>query len=301
MEEIELDEGRTVKRLSDFLPSDLRMEIFRAVKEAAKRSLVKPSLERFVGVDLWNIKEEEALERYSHRILAFALTNIPQVREIIRKDFLGEIKCLCEDLGLITSGERELKGVERNNREKFMEHIDGRSREIIWYLLRNRHAGIRELTDLTGETDMEVLTRIREVINPAAKKFIGEEIMEFKRSKIDESSGKKAVFKWWLRDNLQLIEKREEIIDVFDEPDQIRIIAELPSTVEERDIKVEMNNNDIVSIIGKAPNGRYERKIPLFYAVEKVIEKTYKNRILAIRLIKKRKGIENEVNGAGKN
>jgi len=294
MEELELEEGRTVKRLCDFLPSDLRMKIFRSVKEhyenAAKRSLVKLSLERFVGVGLQDIKEEDALNEYFPRILAFALINLPQVREVLKTDFLGEIESLCEDLGISGEGKSRRAGRERNNLERFMEHIDGRSREIIWYLLRNRYVGIRELTDLVRETDMEVLTRIREVINPAARKYLRKEIMEFKRSKIDESSGKKVVFKWWLRDDLQLTEKREGLLDVFDELDQIRIIAELPPTVEEGDIKVEVNNNsDMLRIIAKAPEGGYERKVPLFYAVEKVIEKTYKNRILAIKLIKKRK------------
>lgn len=283
-----------MKRLSDFLPPDLRMKIFRAVEEhyknAAKRSLVKLSLERFVGVDSGNIKEDDAINKHFPRILAFALINIPQVREVIKKDLLGEIGSLCEDLGLGISEEGKLKGRERNNPDRFMEHIDGKSREIIWYLLRNRYAGIRDLSDLARETDMEVLTRIREVINPAAKKFLGKEIMEFKRSKIDEGSGKKVVFKWWLRDDLQLTEKREGMLDVFDELDQIRIIAELPLTVEEGDIKVEVNNNsDMLRIIAKAPNGRYERKVPLFYAVEKAMEKTYKNRILAIRLIKRKR------------
>jgi HSP20 family molecular chaperone IbpA len=290
MEELELEEGRTVKRLSEFLPSDLRMKIFRIMKEhyknAENRSLVK---------------EGDALNEYFPKILAFALINIPQVREVIRKDLLEEIGSLCEDLGLGPgiSEEGKLKRREKNNLEKFMEHIDGKSREIIWYLLRNEYAGIRDLSDLIGASaDNDVLTRIREVINPAAKKFIGKEIMEFKESKIDERSGKKVVFKWWLRDDLQLVEKREEILDVFDEPDQIRIIAELPSTVEEENIKVEVKD-DIVRIIAKSPEGGYEREVPLFYAVEKAIEKAYKNRILAIKLIKKRKRRTN-ADGAGK-
>ncbi|MBC8520533.1 MAG: Hsp20/alpha crystallin family protein [Methanomicrobia archaeon] len=291
MEELELEEGETVKRLCDFLPSDLRMKIFRAVEEhyknAAKRSLVTLSLERFVGVELQDIKEDDALNEYFPRILAFALINIPQVREVLKTDFLEEIETLCRDLGI--SGEGKIVGTRRqkNNPERFMEHIDGKSREIIWYLLRNRYAGIRDLSDLIGASaDNEVLTRIREVINPAAKKFLGKEILEFKESGIDESSGKKVVFKWWLKDDLQLTEKKEELLDVFDEGDKIRIIAELPPVVEEKDIKVEVNN-DIVKITANTSNGKYERIVPLFFAGEKAIEKTYKNGILEVRLIKK--------------
>jgi len=285
MEELELEEGRTVKRLSDFLPADLRMKIFGVVKEHYK-----------------NIKEDDALDKHFPRILAFALTNLPQVSEVIRKEFLEEIGSLCEDLGLGLgiSEEGKLKGSQKNNLDRFMEHIDGKSREIIWYLLRNGYAGIRDLSDLIGASaDNDVLTRIREVINPTARKFLGKEIMEFKESEIDESSGKKVVFKWWLRDDLQLTEKREGLLDVFDEEDKIRIIAELPPAIEEKDIEVEVNN-DILRIIANASNGKYERSVPLFYAVEKAMEKTYKNRILAIRLNKKRKRRTN-ANGAEKN
>lgn len=302
MEELEIEEGRTVKRLSEFLPSDLKMKIFGVVKEHSKKENGNV-FERDIGVRLQNIKEEEVLGKYFPRILAFALINFPQVGEVIKKELLEEIESLCEDLGLSpsTSDGGKLKGRQKNNLEQFMEHIDGKSREIIWYLLRNRYAGIRDLSDLVGASaDNEVLTRIREVINPTAKKHLRKEIMEFKESEIDESSGKKVAFKWWLRDDLQLIEKREEMLDVFDEPDKIRIIAELPPAVAEKDIKVEVNdNNDIVGIIANASNGKYERKVPLFYAVEKEVEKTYKNRILEVRLIKKRK--RRDTDGARKN
>ena len=328
MEELELEEGRTVKWLSDFIPSNLRMKIFGVVKEHYKNGNGNV-FERDIGINLQDIKEGDAFNEYFPRILAFALINFPDVREVIKKDLLGEIVSLCEDLGigLGISEEGKLKGRQKNNLDRFMEHIDGKSREIIWYLLRNRYAGIRDLSDLVGASaDNEVLTRIREVINPAARKYLRKEIMEFKESEIDESSGKKVVFKWWLMDKplqglrvsppwacggtggardgaephrLQLTEKREEMLDVFDEGDKIRIIAELPPAVEEKNIKV-LVNEDIVRIIANASKGKYERKVPLFYAVEKAMEKTYKNRILEVRLLKRRKRGTN-ADGAEKN
>ncbi len=294
MEELELEEGRTVKWLSDFIPSDLRMKIFGVVKEHYKNGNGNV-FERDVGLNLQNIKDGE-LDKHFPRIFAFALTNFPDVREVVRNDFLEEIETLCKDLAISGEGTRR----QKNNLEKFMEHIDGKSRAIIWYLLRNRYAGIRDLSDLVGASaDNEVLTRIREVINPTARKYLRKEIMEFKESEIDESSGKKVVFKWWLRDDLQLTEKREELLDVFDEGDEIRVIAELPLVVDEEDIKVEVNE-DILGIIVNASKGKYERKVPLFYAVEKAMEKTYKNRILEVRLLKTRKRRTN-ADGAEKN
>ena len=341
MEKLELEEGRTVKWLSDFIPSNLRMKIFGVVKEHYKNGNGSV-FERDVGLNLQDIKGGNALDEYFPRIFAFALANLPQVREVIRKDFLEEIETLCRDLGI--SGEGKIVGTgtgrQKNNLERFMEHIDGKSREIIWYLLRNRYAGIRDLSDLVGASaDNEVLTRIREVINPTARKYLRKEIMEFKESEIDESSGKKVVFKWWLMDkplqglrvspsckpfqgfrgcgqsprcggtggardgaephSLQLTDKREEMLDVFDEGDKIRVIAELPLVVAEKDIKVEVND-DVLGIIANTTNGKYERKVPLFYVVEKVMEKTYKNRILEVRLLKTRKRGTN-ADGAEKN
>ncbi len=292
MEELELEEGRTVQRLSEFLPPDLRMKIFSLVKEHHKDGNV---FEREVGLRLQEIKED-SINDYFPRILAFALINIPRVREVLRKDLLGDVGSLCEDLGIAISEEGKLKGRQKKQLDMFLAQIDGKSREIVWYLVRNRYAGIRDLSDLIGASaDNDVLTRIREVINPIAKKYLKKEILEFKQSAIDESSGKKVVFKWWLRADLPITEKREEKLDVFDEPDIIRIIAELPPAVAEKDIKVEVKN-DIVRIVANAANGRYERKVPLFFAVEKEVELTFRNRILAIMLIKKRRCKKNEEN-----
>lgn len=292
MEELELEEGRTVQRLSEFLPPDLRMKIISLVKEHHKDGNV---FEREVGLRLQEINEG-ALNGYFPRILAFALINIPMVREVIRKDLLGEIGSLCEDLGIVISEEGTLKGRQKKQLDMFMAHIDDKSRQIIRYLLRNRYAGIRDLSDLIGASaDNEVLTRIREVINPTATTYLKKEILEFNQSAIDESSGKKVIFKWWLRDDFQFTEKKEEKLDVFDKPDNIWIIAELPPAVAQKEIKVEVKN-DIVRIIANAANGRYERKVPLFFAVEKEVELTFRNRILAIMLIKKRRCKKNEEN-----
>ena len=292
MEELELEEGRTVQRLSEFLPPDLRMKILSLVKEHHKDGTMR---ERDMGLRLQEINAG-ALTDYFPRILAFALINIPRVREVIRKDLLGDVGSLCEDLGIVISEEGKWKGRQKNQLDRFMAQIDGKSREIVWYLLRNRYAGIRDLSDLIGASaDNDVLTRIRDVINPTATTYLKKEILEFKHSAIDESSGKKVIFKWWLRADLPITEKKEEKLDVFDEPDIIRIIAELPPAVAEKELKVEVKN-DIVRIVANAANGRYERKVPLFFAVEKEVELTFRNGILAIMLIKKRRCKKNEEN-----
>lgn len=283
MEEFGISEGKTIKRLCYFLPPDLKMKIFKIIEEDSKNM---DAFEKSVGICLKNITGEDTLDRYFPQILTFALMNFSEfskVRDIIKRDFLEEIGFLCEEIGIV-----ERKTIDKNNFERFMGDIDWKSREIVWYLLRNRYAGIRELTGLVQETDMEVLTRIRKVINPASKKFLGKEIMEFKESEVDVGSGRKITFKWWIKEDFssKLIEKKEENLDVFDEPGKLRIVMELPFIVEENDIKLEINN-DVLILFTKTRDDIYERRVPLFYSIEGEVIKTLRNRVLEVTLIKK--------------
>ncbi|MCR4435947.1 MAG: hypothetical protein QHH06_08800 [Clostridiales bacterium] len=56
----------------------------------------------------------------------------------------------------------------------FLEALDEKSRKIFWYLRDQRHARLSELTDFIGASgDMEVLCRLKEVMNPAAVRILG--------------------------------------------------------------------------------------------------------------------------------
>ena len=79
-------------------------------------------------------------------------------------------------------------------------------------------------------------------------------------------------------------EVREPIVDVFDEGDQIRVLAEMPG-VDEGEIKHELKD-DILTVSAEGVR-KYEKEILLPAPVkEEGAKVTYKNGILEIRLIK---------------
>jgi len=158
--------------------------------------------------------------------------------------------------------------------------VDEKSRQIITYFLRERHAGIRKLADLIcASSDMEVLTRIREVINPIAQKILGEPLITFEKSKIDPSTGEKITFSWWLKEELMEGLHHGRLLDIFDEEDGLRVVACLP--LQERDVNVEVKG-DFLIISGK----EYHREVPLLCPVEKIARKTIKNGVLEVQLNK---------------
>ena len=158
--------------------------------------------------------------------------------------------------------------------------VDEKSRQIITHLSRGRHAGIRELADLIcASSDMEVLIRIREVINPKAIEVIGEPIITFERSKIDPLTGEKIVFSWWLNEELMDSEYDNGLLDIFDEKNVLRVVAFLPPQEENVEIEVK---DDLLIISGK----EYYREIPLFCPVEKKVRKTINNGVLEVKLSK---------------
>jgi len=161
-----------------------------------------------------------------------------------------------------------------------MRTLDEKSRQIITYLLRERHAGIRKLADLIcASSDMEVLIRIREVINPKAREVIGEPIITFERSKIDSLTGGKIVFSWWLKEELMNNVYNNGLIDILDEKNVLRVVASLP--LQEENVEVKVKDNFLI-IFGK----EYYREVPLFYPVEKKVRKTINNSVLEVKLNK---------------
>jgi hypothetical protein len=158
--------------------------------------------------------------------------------------------------------------------------VDKKSRFIIKYLLKERHAGISELTNLTcASSDMEVLMRIREIINPKAREVIGQPIITFEQAKIDPVTGKKIVFSWWMIEELTDSAHDDELVDVMDEKNLLRVIASLPPREENVEVKVE---DSLLIISGK----EYYKEVPLFCLVEKKIDKRMNNGVLEVRLNK---------------
>jgi HSP20 family protein len=83
-------------------------------------------------------------------------------------------------------------------------------------------------------------------------------------------------------------EVREPMVDVFDEKDHIRVIAELPG-VSKGNIDLEVKE-DILKISAQRKERKYSKEVLLPSAVKKEkIESSYKNGILEIKLLKKAK------------
>ena len=81
-------------------------------------------------------------------------------------------------------------------------------------------------------------------------------------------------------------EEIEPLVDVFDEGDHLRVVAELPG-VWEGSIKAEVKGGKL-TISADAPDRKYRREAPLPLVVEaEPTELTYKNGVLEIGLKKK--------------
>jgi len=84
-------------------------------------------------------------------------------------------------------------------------------------------------------------------------------------------------------------EVREPLVDVFDEKEAIRVIAELPG-VEANDIKVELEG-DILSIAADGKNRKYNKEILLpAKGKPESLKTSYRNGILEITVSKAAKG-----------
>jgi HSP20 family protein len=80
-------------------------------------------------------------------------------------------------------------------------------------------------------------------------------------------------------------EPRERPVDIFDEDDYIRIIAEIPG-VEEKDIKINLTGKRLLISVDK-PRRKYRQDLKLPSETEGKLEQTYKNGILELKINKK--------------
>jgi HSP20 family protein len=79
-------------------------------------------------------------------------------------------------------------------------------------------------------------------------------------------------------------EVREPIVDVFEEPKEIHIIAEMPG-IEEKDVNLEIKG-DILNISAEGEDRKYQKEILLSRSVKSEdMTWTYKNGILDIKIV----------------
>lgn len=81
------------------------------------------------------------------------------------------------------------------------------------------------------------------------------------------------------------IKEREPMVDIFEEKDQVRVMAELPG-VEEKDINLDVKK-DTLTISADTSATKYHKKVTLPTSVKSSdIESTYRNGILEIKMWK---------------
>lgn len=115
----------------------------------------------------------------------------------------------------------------------FLRSLDEKSRAILGYLWWRRHAEISELRNITDTLDdFEVLQRLKEVINKNSQDLWGKPIVSFEQSKIDPLTGEKILFSWWYLDPENvLLSGGSTLLDIFNEKDNVILIAQLPASV----------------------------------------------------------------------
>jgi len=177
---------------------------------------------------------------------------------------------------------RALLKVDRETLDKIVTKLDADSKGILWFLYENRHARIDTLAKLIeAHTHMDVLLKIREIINPTAEKIIGYPILSFENSKVDWETGEKVTFSWWLAGQPHK-ERKEPLLDIFDEDAELVVCLELLGIKEDK-LRLSLANNKLIIDADK----NYHKEIPLPSVVNtNSFTKRYKNNILEVRLKK---------------
>jgi len=183
--------------------------------------------------------------------------------------------------------ERTLLKVDQGAVEQVMCELEPKSRQILSHIWKNRHATIDELASLyRAPNHMDVLQRIRKEINPTAERILGFPILTFERSRIDEATGEKILFSWWVLGQQGLRGAlREPLLDIFEEGEVVTIIAEVVG-VREEDILLEVFEEKL-RLSANTPEAQFREVIPLPVRVDpQGITRKYHNNILELRLQK---------------
>jgi len=180
---------------------------------------------------------------------------------------------------------RVLLKVDRETLNKIVSELDADSKEILMFLYENKYARIDTLAKLIkAPTHMDILLKIKEIINPTAEKILGYPILLFESLKVDRETGEKVLFSWWLagQPDQEHQERKEPLLDIFDEDAELIVYLELLGIKEEK-LRLSVANNKLIIEADKD----YHREISLPVVVTtNSFTKRYKNNILEVRLKK---------------
>lgn len=175
--------------------------------------------------------------------------------------------------------------VDEDEINKIVPQLDSDCEQIVWHLWENRHARIDELSQLIdAPTHMDVLMKIREIINPAAERIIGYPMLYFEKAKIDPETGEKVLFSWWLlgKDQKTGMRERHGLLDIIDEGDHLNIVMELLGAREE-DIRLQVRKDKLMITAGEL----FKKEVLFPTAIiPHSYSKRYNNGVLVLRLQK---------------
>ena len=219
------------QRLSPFIPSNLRLDIFALLLETYqdKKNLAHDIDCQPSTLSRWTRDGKIPGDKYMPKILSLAIERSPKARELLQREVFEEIEHLSSGFGFPKEDRSE------GDLNQLLELLDDKSRAILWHLWWNRHAPIDELRDLiNAEQDFEVLSRLRDSINVQAQRILNRPVVSFEKTKVDPVTGKKVLFNWWFLDEDSRLfpgRKGKTLVDIFNEGDGVTLIAQLPELV----------------------------------------------------------------------
>jgi len=243
-------------------------------------------------LDLWCRKIAELSKAVGVDLEMESVTtadDVVQARRERGKEVLTEIHGRSPSLSLQDpkGQDRVGKEIREGDLKRVVEALDPASAQIVWYLWENRHAKIEELKRLLGESShMNVLVRIRETINPTARKILGRPILVFERARMDYTTGERILYSWWLSgDAERRLLEGERLVDIFDEGNHILVIVELVG-FEEKGIQLAVEGETLV-VKAEAPGRSVHEEIPLSPQVDgQRFRAGYHNNMLQVRFEK---------------
>jgi len=183
--------------------------------------------------------------------------------------------------------ERSLLKIDEDGIRQVLEQLDSDSQEILGFLWRKKHANIDELASLCPTLNhMDILSKIRGIINPTAERLLGCSLLTFERSKKDDQTGKITTYSWWVTGKIQPKEEFEKpIVDIFDDVDYLSLVTELPG-VKAEDILFKLESKKI-AISASSISKKYHQEIDLPAEVDtEDFTKAFNNNVLEIKLKK---------------
>lgn len=140
--------------------------------------------------------------------------------------------------------------------KQFLDAIDCRSRAIWWHLCCHGHADVAGLARAAGlDSDMEVLLYIRQVINPAATVTLGEPAVEFASCRVDQGTGEKIYYHWWLKPAFWSPQAAgRPLVDVFETGNELVVIVDPGSRVESCHPEVTCRNGIVMVRFDRSEN-----------------------------------------------